>query len=156
MQYSIKYIKKTRELFLNLINELSIEQLNKIPEGFNNNIIWNFGHIVVGTQLLAYVRTGVKPDLNVQFREKFQSGSKPESFISQEEINMLKEQLISTISQIEEDEKNHVFANMIPCSTNTYGYEMKTFDEVLTCIQSHESLHYGYARAQKKLLAPNP
>lgn len=152
MQYPIKYIKKTRELFLNLINDLSVEQLNKIPDGFNNNIIWNFGHIVVSAQQLSYVRSGVKADLDVRFKEKFMKGSKPESFISQEEIDVLKDQLISTINQIEEDIKNNVFAKMTPFSTDTYGYEMSTIEEVLTCIQSHESLHYGYARAQKKLV----
>ena len=58
-----KYIRRNRELFLELVNSLSIEQLNKIPEGFNNNIAWNFGHIVVTTQTLCYVRSGVKPDM---------------------------------------------------------------------------------------------
>jgi hypothetical protein len=152
MQHSIKYIKKNRALFLNLINSLSIEQLNKIPEGFNNNILWNFGHIIVSTQSLAYIRSGAKPDLVIRFKEKFGKNSKPENFYTQEEIDALKELSVSTINQIEEDQKNNLFANINPFATDTYGYEMNTFDELLTCIQSHESLHYGYALAQRKLV----
>ena len=49
-----KYIRRNRELFLDLVNSLSVDQLNKIPEGFNNNIAWNFGHIVITTQALCY------------------------------------------------------------------------------------------------------
>ncbi|HEY0298332.1 MAG TPA: DinB family protein [Arachidicoccus sp.] len=152
MENTFKYILKNRELFLNLVDNLSIEQLNKIPEGFNNNIAWNFGHIVVSAQQLSYVRTGIKPDLDIQFKEKYQKNTKPDSFISQKEIDILKTLLLSTVHQIEEDVKSKVLANITPFSTDTYGYKMDTIDEVLSCIQSHDSLHYGYAMAQRKLV----
>jgi hypothetical protein len=32
----------------------NLDQLNTIPEGFNNNLIWNIGHIIVSQQLLVY------------------------------------------------------------------------------------------------------
>jgi hypothetical protein len=152
MQQSIKYIRKNREMFLNLINNLSIEQLNKIPEGFNNNIIWNFGHVIVSTQILAYVRSGVKPDSDIRFKEKFGRYSKPESLFSQEEIDELKALAVSTINQMEEDMKNNIFANMIPFATDISGSEINTFDELLLNILSHEFLHFGYALAQRKLV----
>jgi len=37
-----------------MITPFSLEQLNKIPEGFNNNLIWNIAHCVVTQQLLCY------------------------------------------------------------------------------------------------------
>ena len=39
MQETFKFILKSRQKFIELIEGLSIEQLNKIPVGFNNNII---------------------------------------------------------------------------------------------------------------------
>lgn len=147
-----KYIKRNREVFLELVNSLSIEQLNKIPEGFNNNIAWNFGHIVISTQLLCYVRPQVDVNKAIEFREKYQKGSKPESFISQEEIDELKLQILSTIDSIEQDVKMGVFKNIIPYPTHTYRYEMTTIEEILTCSLAHDSMHYGYALAQKKLV----
>jgi hypothetical protein len=32
----------------------TLEQLNKIPEGYNNNLIWNIAHVVVVQQMLVY------------------------------------------------------------------------------------------------------
>ena len=147
-----KYIRRNREIFLQLVNSLSIEQLNKIPEGFNNNIAWNFGHIVVSTQLLCYVRPKIDENKEIAFRTKYAKGSKPGDFITQEEINTLKELLVSTINAIEEDLKNNVFKKIAPYSTATYGYEMTTIEEILTCTLAHDSMHYGYALAQTKLV----
>ncbi len=147
-----KYIRRNKELFLQLVNNLSIEQLNKIPEEFNNCIAWNFGHIVASTHSLCYVRPEVKPDLDIRFKIKYQEGSKPEGFITQEEIDILKQQLVSTINAIEEDVKNNVFERITPYSTATYGYEMTTIEEILTCSLAHDSLHYGCALAQSKLV----
>ncbi|HEX5153308.1 MAG TPA: DinB family protein [Parafilimonas sp.] len=147
-----KYIRRNREIFLALVDSLSIEQLNKIPEGFNNNIAWNFGHIVVSTQSLCYVRPKIKPEIEIPFRSKYAKGSKPEGFISQEEINELKMKLISSINSIEEDVKNDIFKNITPYATDTYKHEMTTIEEILACTLAHDSMHYGYALAQSKLV----
>jgi hypothetical protein len=151
-EFVFKYIRRNREIFLELVNSLSIDQLNKIPEGFNNNIAWNFGHIVVSTQSLCYVRPEIKPGIDIPFKIKYQKGSKPESFIAQEEIDILKQQLLSSIDTIEQDVKQGIFNNVKPYSTATYGYEMHTIEEILTCTLAHDSLHYGYALAQKRLV----
>jgi hypothetical protein len=151
-EFIFKYIRKNRELFLDLVNSLSVEQLNKVPEGYRNNIAWNFGHIVVSTQGLCYVRSGVKPGLEIPFRAKYGKDSKPESFISEEEIDELKKQLVSTIDIIEEDLKKGVFKNITPYSTATYKHEMHSIEEILTCTLAHDSLHFGYALAQRKLV----
>ena len=50
MNDQIETIRKTRSFLLDYIKELNIEQLNKIPAGFNNNIAWNLGHLVAAQQ----------------------------------------------------------------------------------------------------------
>lgn len=152
MDFEFKYIRRTRELFTELINSLSIEQFNEIPAGFRNNIAWNFGHIVVSTQALCYLRSGVQPEIDIPFLSKYQKGTKPESFISSEEINTLKEQAVVSLNKIEQDIVKDVFRDIIPFSTATYGYEMGSIEEVITCCVAHESLHLGYAMAQRKLI----
>ena len=41
METRIETLKKVRANFLKVIGDLTIEQLNEIPAGFNNNVIWN-------------------------------------------------------------------------------------------------------------------
>ncbi len=50
MNNKIEKIKKTRRFLLNLVSELSTDQLNEIPPDFNNNIIWNMGHLIAAQQ----------------------------------------------------------------------------------------------------------
>lgn len=147
-----KYIRRNRELFLDLVNSLSIDQLNKIPNGFNNNIVWNFGHIVITTQALSYTRSGIKPGMEIKYFDKYQKGTKPESFITEQELAELKSMLFTTIDNIEADIKNNVFTNIKPFATQTYGLEMNSIEEVITCSLTHDAMHYGVALAQRKLV----
>ena len=40
-----------RKIFHHYLKHFSLEQLNAIPEGFNNNILWNIAHTMVTHQL---------------------------------------------------------------------------------------------------------
>lgn len=153
MEQVFKFIIDSRKAFIRLIDELSIEELNKIPEGFNNNIIWNFGHIVVSTPLLCYVRTGIWPDTSaIQYVDAYKKGSKPTSFVAFEEISALKELAISTIVQLEEDYKKGVFATIEPFDTVTFGVVIDNIEELLVTTAGHDNTHYGYAIAQRRII----
>lgn len=152
LEHVFKYLRKNRELFIELVNGLNLEQLNKIPEGFNNNIAWNFGHAVVTPQALCYIRSGVQPGKQIEYFDKYKKGSKPESFIEQSEIDELKNLAFSTLDTIEEDIKNNMFANITPFATSTYGYEINNVEEILACSLTHDAMHYGIAYAQRKIV----
>lgn len=147
------FTRQTRQVFINLINSLSLEELNTVPEGFNNNIIWNFGHIVVTPQLLAYVRTGARQDVSlIQFVESYKKGTKPSYQVSQEEVDTLKKLAVTVIDELESDYNNAVFNVISPVKTDTYGEEMTTIEEILLMSVGHDNMHLGYALAQRKAL----
>lgn len=147
------FIINSRKAFIQLIDGLSIEQLNKIPDGYNNNIIWNFGHIVVSTQTLCYVRTGILADASlVKFNEFYKKDTRPTYTVTTEEVLELKALALDSIEKIKKDYANGVFASITPFSTSTYGVEMKSIEEVLITIIGHDNVHYGYAWALKKSL----
>ncbi|MCB0460976.1 MAG: DinB family protein, partial [Flavobacteriaceae bacterium] len=54
MEKQVEILKANRKGILSLIEGLSIMQLNKIPQGFKNNIAWNVAHLLVTQQLLCY------------------------------------------------------------------------------------------------------
>lgn len=156
MQQVFDFIKQTRQAFIQLIDGLTIEQLNEIPVGFNNNIIWNFGHAVVATQALCYVRTGIRPDASsIKYASSYVKGSRPTYFVTQEEVEDLKRLAVETIEQIEADYKAGVFNNISPFATDTYGETMATIEEVITLTAGHDNLHYGYAIAQRRIINNN-
>jgi hypothetical protein len=156
MEQVFKFIKQSRQAFIHLINELTIEQLNEIPAGFNNNIIWNFGHIVIATQALSYVRTGIRPDASsITYASAYAKGTKPTYFVTQEEVDELKKIAVESIEQIEKDYAAGVFNTITPFATDTYKETMPTFEEVITLTSGHDNLHYGYAIAQKRIINNN-
>ena len=83
---SIDTILATRKLFIKLIENLSIEQLNKVPEGFNNNIIWNFAHVVVTQQIICYKLSGLPLKIDEKYLPLYSKGTKPEGFADENEV----------------------------------------------------------------------
>jgi len=145
------FIINSRKAFTQLIDGLTMEQLNKIPDGYNNNIIWNFGHVVVSTQTLCYVRTAIFADASsVKFNEFYKKDTRPTYTVTADEVAELKVLALDSIEKIKEDYANGVFANITPFSTSTYGVEMKSIEEVLITTIGHDNVHYGYAGALKK------
>ncbi|GGE68401.1 DinB family protein [Pedobacter psychrotolerans] len=153
MNEVFNFIINSRKAFIQLVESLSIEQLNKIPDGFNNNIIWNFGHIVVSTQTLCYVRTGILEDAStVKFNEFYKKDTRPTYTVTADEVAELKALALASIEKIKEDYSNGSFSNITPFTTATYGVELKSIEEVLTTTVGHDNVHFGYALALKKLI----
>ena len=70
-----------------------MEQLNKVPEGFSNNLIWNIGHIVVVQQMLVYKLSGLNMMISDEMVEKYKKGTRPEEPVGQTEIDEIKKLL---------------------------------------------------------------
>lgn len=153
MEKIIAVIKACRSKWLTMLNDLTIDQLNTIPTGFKNNLAWQFGHVIVSQQILCYRLAGQKFVINDELIDRYKNGSKPESYITEEEINLLKEYMLSTIDQLEIDLKNGVFDNYTPYTISTYaGFTLENVNDALTFIVSHDALHYGCSISMKKLV----
>lgn len=151
-----KFTIEARKTFIRLIEDLSIDQLNEIPAGFNNNIIWNFGHIVVTTPLLAYIRTGISQDGSaVKYAAAYSKGTKPSYVVSQEEVDELKALAISSIESLEQDYLAGKFTRIQAFETSTYNNHLQTIEDVLLTCVGHDNLHYGCAMAQKRIINSN-
>jgi len=53
MNQTFDITRKSRKLLSQFLEDYTLEQLNAIPEGFSNNLIWNLVHIVVVQQMLV-------------------------------------------------------------------------------------------------------
>jgi hypothetical protein len=152
MDFTFQVLKNTRTIFNKIIKDTTLENLNKIPDGFNNNIIWNIGHVVVTEQLLAYKLSGLETNLTESMITKYRKDSKPKDDVSQDEINDIKDLLFSTLKKTEEDYKNGVFKTYNAYTVSTTGNTLNNIDEALQFILVHEGIHYGYVLALLKAI----
>lgn len=141
-----------RRKFAQWAEELSTEQLNTIPEHFKNNIAWHLGHIVVSTEILCYLKTGIELERKIENLEQYRHGSKPEAYIPAKEISRLKERLFTSLEEIKSDYETGKFINIQPFQTMTFGFEMSDITTVLQCCTHHDLLHLGQAGAMSKLV----
>jgi hypothetical protein len=153
MSHQFETIRKPRTTVLSIIDNLSVVQMNTIPAGFRNNIIWNLGHLVAAQQGICYKRAGLPITVDEDFFETYRAGSKPERIYTAEDIAQIKELLVSTINQLEADLQTDQFTNY-PAITTRYGVELNNINEAISFLPFHEGIHIGTIVALKKLVEP--
>ncbi|WP_369048196.1 DinB family protein [Tenacibaculum sp. UWU-22] len=152
MTTEISVLKKSRELILNAIDGLTLEQIHKIPSSFNNNIAWNVGHIVVTQQLLHYKLSNLSCLIPDNLIEKYKKGTKPnnETF-TQVEFDEIKELLIGLPDTLEEDYNAQIFKEYDEYKTST-GFVLDSIESAIAFNNFHEGIHYGAILALKKVV----
>jgi hypothetical protein len=151
MVSQIETIRKTRSFLLEQLKNLSNGQFNQVAEGFNNNIIWNLGHMIAAQQGLSYKRAGLPTIISDDFWEKYRTGSKPEGMVSDNEITQIKDLLFTTLDEFEIDYNKKIFGNYTAWSTR-YGVEVASIDDGIKFLPFHEGLHSGTIIAIKRLV----
>tara|TARA_R110000868_G_scaffold199959_7_gene447134 strand:- start:3216 stop:3680 length:465 start_codon:yes stop_codon:yes gene_type:complete len=152
MDFTFQVLNNIRGIFKKIIENNSLKDLNKTPNGFNNNIIWNIGHVVVSEQLLAYKLSGLESTLSDEMINKFRKGTKPEGSLTQIEVNEIKDLLSTTIEKTIEDYYDDVFENYSSYTVSTTGNTLNNIDEALQFVAIHDGLHYGYVLALLKAI----
>jgi hypothetical protein len=145
----IEKVKLTRTYLIGLVQNLTIAQLNEVPPGFNNNIIWNLAHLVSAQQGLCYTRSGL-PVPN-EYLSVYKSGTMPEQFCDVLEADQIKELLISSLDQLKTDYANGIFEKYDGFTTR-YGVSISNITDAISFIPFHEGLHTGYIMALKRIL----
>jgi hypothetical protein len=151
MTTQIEDIKKTRIHILNLVTELTVEQLNEIPTGFNNNIIWNLGHLVASQQSISYLRAGLPPFIDEKYFLAYKPGTSPGQFVDSEQVEAIKKIFLTAIDRFGIDYHNNLFTSY-PSWTSHYGIGNNNIDDAVNFTLFHEGLHLGYIMALKRLV----
>lgn len=141
----------SRNVLLKFLDNYTLEQLNKVPDGFSNNLIWNIGHIVVVQQMLVYKLSGLDMMISDEMVEKYKRGTKPEEKISQVEVDEIKELLFSTLEQAKEDFANDIFDEYMEFTTMT-GFTIKNAKAAMEFNNYHEATHTGIMMQIKKFI----
>ena len=141
----------SRNLYLKYLEAYSLEQLNKIPEGFSNNLIWNIAHIIVSQQKLVYTLSGLPMHISQEMLEKYQNGSKPDGKVTQQEVDEIKQLLTTLVNQTKSDYENGIFKEFNSYQTKT-GFYLSTLNEAIRFNNYHEGIHLGIMMQIKKFV----
>lgn len=154
MQKNIDLIFNFRKYLLAKIDSFSAEELNYIPENFNNNIIWNLGHLNAVLQALCYRNSGLPIPLEEKYFYPFLPGTKPSDFIDENEINIIKQQFITTVQQIQIDLENGLFKqyNKPEKIEQIYNIQLISISDAIDYITHHEGIHFNAILMLKRVI----
>jgi hypothetical protein len=151
MKAEFDLLSATRVVVLKLVNELSLAQLNTVPNGYSNSIVWNVAHILVTQQILHYkfsFNDLLVPD---DLLEKYKKGTTFEEAISASEWSIILDLFNSLPEKLQLDYSKGKFSSYETYLTS-YGYEIHSIEEAIAFNNVHEALHLGYIMAMKKLI----
>jgi hypothetical protein len=151
MNVHIDNIRKTRKYIIDFVKDLSLEKLNMVPHGFNNNILWNMGHLVAAQQTICYTKGGLRASIPEHLYANYKPGTKPERFFDNNEEDQVKELIITSLDSLEKDYTDNYFLQFSGW-TNRYGIFLKDIDDAINYMQFHEGLHTGVIMSIKKLV----
>ena len=151
MKFHLDLLRNIRTSFLKELNSLSHEQLNLVPEGFNNNIIWNVAHSLVIQQLLCYSLSDTKCPVEKHILKKYKNGTVPTDDISENELTYIKKMLLDSVDILENDFNTGLFKSY---KEYTVGFKthLTSVEEAIIFNNAHEGLHFGFLSAIKKML----
>lgn len=151
MHEAFNITMQNRKVLEGYLQNYSLEQLNKVPQGFNNNLIWNIGHIIVVQQLLVYKLSGLPTMVSDEMISRYQKGTRPETDATQEEINEIKRLLYVTVEQTQTDFDNQIFKTYHEF-TNNLGFTIRSAEGAIAYNYYHEAMHLGMMMSIRKFV----
>ncbi len=149
--FQIESLKQVRNNIQKTLADLSIDQLNKIPEGYNNNLIWHYGHVLSTQQRLCYSLAGAPMRMDEALVNLYKIGTKPERMFTMEEYQQLQELDAKLVPQFEKDFKNQIFTGF-RAYTTSFGITLESLKDAISFNNVHEGIHLGNMMSMKRLV----
>ncbi|MCW4469301.1 DinB family protein [Flavobacterium sp. MFBS3-15] len=151
MEHQFRITRVSREIYDRYFDTYSLEQLNRIPPGFSNNLIWNIGHIIVSQQLLVYGGAGEQLHVSDELVSKYMRGTKPEYDLSQKEADEIRALLFTPVERTEQDYYNKLFKTFTERTTQL-GFTLSSVEDAISFNNYHEGIHLGIMMSIRKFL----
>ncbi len=151
VQKNLDILTTTRRLLQKATVDLSPETLSRIPDGFNNNVLWNVGHVVVTQQLLCYKLSGMALGVDDATVEMFCKGSSPKDWATTPDYQALLGPLHGLVETTRRDYAAGRFGGYNTYTTST-GYTLSSIEDAIAFNNFHEGIHLGYVLALRRVL----
>jgi len=141
----------SRNILLALVQDLSLQQYNTIPKGFNNNIVWNLGHILISQQMLTHGLADLPFAVDTALVKKFGKGSECHTNYTLEEIEIVKANFLTALEATEIAYNNGDLKNY-KAYTTSQGFSLNSIEDGIAFSNFHEGMHLGIIMDLKKLI----
>ena len=147
-QVAIGMHRHVRSSIDTAVKGLSAEQLHAMPAGFDNNIAWNLGHILVVQQRLLYGRSGLPLSVSEEMIPLYLPGTSPADWQTQPDARALVGMLMPQQEQLEADYAAGRFCDgTFENYTTATGVAVSDIDGALIFNTYHEAQHFGTIQA---------
>ncbi|WP_314589880.1 DinB family protein [Paenibacillus terrigena] len=145
-----------RQMLLKVVDGVSEEMANQVPDGFRNSIHWNIGHIYVVFERFAFQNIGLPMQLPEGFKEQFENGTspltRPES-VRVPSLEELKQLLAQQNERVQAALEHRLQEPIDPPYTTSAGMVLASPEQFLTFNLFHEGMHLNAIRQYKVLLS---
>ncbi|SET78597.1 DinB superfamily protein [Oceanobacillus limi] len=143
-----RQMKTYREETLSLVKDITTSQADYTPDGFNNNIRWNLGHIYLDQYLWIQTVTKERDLIDDSFTNWFGFGTNPDNF--SDETPSLNQLIILLNEQPKVIETNYITRMDEEFEPTEMG--IHTVEQALIRTIYHEGLHAATIQIMKRFL----
>lgn len=151
MSIVIEQLQFIRGLTIKAVEGTPERKLDIIPEGFNNNVRWNLGHIYVIQEKLAFHFSGEPMVLPDNFTRLFAKGTKPADWNEDPpKLEVLVEMLADQPKRIQQSFHHRLEEKVKEPFTTGSGLTLSTIGELLNFSIYHEGMHFNTINLLKR------
>lgn len=149
---TLDIVRQTRRSMAAIVDALPQAARTAIPDGFNNHVLWNVGHVVATERGLTYSLSGLPTGLPDGFVDAFKKGSSPREWDREWAYEEVRDLLLSLPDQTQADLRAGRFASYSEYRT-TPGVVLASAEDAIRFNLYHEGLHLGSILALRKLVS---
>ena len=159
-RHNLAVIAATRRLMVEMLRGHTLAQVNAIPAGFRNNLIWNAAHCWVSLHRVVFLRNGASdqelalmgvPVPDEATREGYRNGTAPTGDVEAAFVDTVCAALSDATWSARLTEE-FLVPERYTAWTTMWGVELHDAGEGLAYINMHEGMHYGVMLSIRKLV----
>ena len=148
---AFKTFRTTRFHMLRELEGLSQDDLLAIPEGRDDNVLWNVGHLLCSLARLTYVRSGFALPIPEHYLALFGKNTTARDWTDTPDADEVFGHFHALPGQIEADYASGRFSRYEPLELAP-GHTVESVEEAIAFHCFHEGLHIGMIISVKELL----
>ncbi len=148
---AFKTFRTTRFHMLRELEGLSHEDMLSIPEGRDDNVLWNVGHLLCSLSRLTYVFSGYPLPIPEHYLQLFGKNTNALDWQETPNVDEVLAYFNSVPDQIEADFRAGKFLEYTPLKLPE-GHTVESVEEAVAFHCFHEGLHIGMVISIKQML----